>query len=95
MDERTVDWEDIERLANAVVRVGEGFSEQDKRALELVFEAAGDQLTGRREAQLLGTVFRPGKNSRRARAAFKVSGLYPGRDDGPDSEPPVSESARE
>jgi hypothetical protein len=83
MDVRIVNWDDIERLANAVVEARDAFSEQDKRALELVFEAAGDQLTGRREAQLLGTVFTPGKNSRRARAAFKVSGLYPGPDDGP------------
>ncbi|MFC8434004.1 hypothetical protein [Streptomyces sp. NPDC057253] len=76
MDGKTVDWQDIERLANVMVRSGIDFSEADKRALELVFEAAGDQLTGRREAQSLGTVFDPGTSSRKARAAFKVSGLY-------------------
>ncbi|MCX4235162.1 hypothetical protein ACH4Y0_39450 [Streptomyces sp. NPDC020707] len=82
MKEKFVDWADIERLANTLVKMRNSFSEDDRRLLQLVFEAAGDQLTGRREAQYLGTRFRKGSDSRRSQEAVKVNLLYVAQDDG-------------
>lgn len=75
---KEVTWQDIERLANMMGRVGRDFDEADKAALELIFEAAGDELTGQRQLTALGTIFDSGFDSGQARAAFKVRGLYPG-----------------
>ncbi|MGC5568723.1 hypothetical protein ACPYPG_38570 [Streptomyces sp. FR-108] len=82
MDGERIDWKAVERLAQAVVRAGGNFSDENKRALGLVFEAAGDHLTGRREGIPLGTLFDAGSDVRAARQGFKVSRLFPGDDDG-------------
>ncbi|MFE7036235.1 hypothetical protein ACFU9Y_38660 [Streptomyces sp. NPDC057621] len=95
MDGKVIDWKAIERLAAAVVQARGSFSEENKRALGLVFEAAGDHLTGRREGIPFGTAFDQGSDSRAAREGFKVSGLFPGDDDWSANEPPMHRPPRE
>ncbi|MFH8468015.1 hypothetical protein [Streptomyces sp. NPDC017991] len=81
MKENFVNWEDIAHLANVLEGMRDRFDEREKRALELVFEAAGDELTGRKEAQYLGTIW-GGSDSRQNREAVKVNLLYVPEGDG-------------
>lgn len=78
-----VRWEEIVELGNRLARLEPEFSPEDKRALALVFNAAGDSLTGFQSALPFDARWVGGPDDGRTREAFKIEGLFR---DGPATE---------
>ncbi|MES5820389.1 hypothetical protein [Streptomyces sp. RG80] len=96
-----VRWQVIVGLGKKLGKMGPSFTDEEKTALALVFDAAGNQLAPHSGVLPFDAKFVPGKSKKRDREAFKIEGLFPVDPELPEkgepkkSEPPDLKSSKE